>query len=57
VAFIALVIFQARWIIRARFPGLRAVEALATSLPLFLLLFPALTSSWRRLRPATSARN
>lgn len=35
VAFIALVIFQARWIIRARFPGLRAVEALATSLPLF----------------------
>lgn len=39
VAFIALVIFQARWIIRARFPGLRAVEALATSLPLFLLLF------------------
>jgi voltage-gated potassium channel len=39
VAFIALVIFQARWIIRARFPGVRAVEALATSLPLFLLLF------------------
>jgi voltage-gated potassium channel len=39
VAFIALVIFQARWIIRSRFPGLRAVEALATSLPLFLLLF------------------
>jgi voltage-gated potassium channel len=39
VAFIALVAFQARRIIRARFPGLRAVEALATSLPLFLLLF------------------
>jgi voltage-gated potassium channel len=39
VAFIALVIFQVRWIIRSRFPGLRAVEALATSLPLFLLLF------------------
>ena len=39
VVFIALVIFQARLIIRARFPGLRAVEALATSLPLFLLLF------------------
>jgi voltage-gated potassium channel len=38
-AFIALVIFRARWTIRARFPGLRAVEALATSLPLFLLLF------------------
>jgi voltage-gated potassium channel len=39
VALITLVIFQVRSIIRARFPGLRAVEALATSLPLFLLLF------------------
>ena len=39
VAFIALLGFQVRWIIRSRFPGLRAVEALATSLPLFLLLF------------------
>jgi voltage-gated potassium channel len=39
VAFIALVIFQVRWIIGSRFPRLRAVEALATSLPLFLLLF------------------
>ena len=39
VAFIALLIFQVRWIIRSPFPGLRAVEALATSLPLFLLLF------------------
>ncbi len=38
-AFIALVIFQARSIIQARFPGVRAVEALATSVPLFLLLF------------------
>jgi voltage-gated potassium channel len=41
VAFITLVIFQVRWIIGSRFPGLRAVEALATSLPLFLLLFSA----------------
>jgi hypothetical protein len=39
VAFIALLGFQVRWIIRSRFPALRAVEALATSLPLFLLLF------------------
>jgi hypothetical protein len=38
-AFIALVMFQVHSIIRARFPGLRAVEALATSLPLFLLIF------------------
>ena len=39
VALVALVVFQVRWILRSRFPGLRAVEALATSLPLFLLLF------------------
>ena len=39
VALITLVIFQTRSISRARFPGVRAVEALATSLPLFLLLF------------------
>ena len=38
-AFIALLTFQVRSILGARFPGLRAVEALATSLPLFLLLF------------------
>ena len=34
-----LVVFQVRSILRSRFPGLRAVEALATSVPLFLLLF------------------
>ncbi len=37
--FIALVAFQTRAIIRSPFPGLRAIEALATSVPLFLLLF------------------
>ena len=37
--FIGLVAFQTRSIIRSLFPGLRAVEALATSVPLFLLLF------------------
>ena len=36
---IALVAFQVRWILRSRFPGLRGVQALATSIPLFLLLF------------------
>jgi voltage-gated potassium channel len=41
VAFVVLVTSQVRWIIRSQFPGLRAVEALATSLPLFLLLFSA----------------
>ena len=39
VVFIGLVTFQVRSIIRSRFPGLRAIEALATSVPLFLLLF------------------
>jgi voltage-gated potassium channel len=39
VLFIALVAFQVRSIIASPFPGLRAIEALATSVPLFLLLF------------------
>lgn len=39
VVFIGLVAFQVRSIIRSPFPGLRAIEALATSVPLFLLLF------------------
>ena len=39
VALIALVVFQVRWILRSRFPALRGVEALATSIPLFLVLF------------------
>ena len=39
VLFIGLVALQVRWIIRSPFPGLRAIEALATSVPLFLLLF------------------
>jgi voltage-gated potassium channel len=39
VVFVGLVAFQVRAIIASPFPGLRAVEALATSVPLFLLLF------------------
>ena len=38
---IALATFQVRSIIASPYPGLRAVEALATSVPLFLLLFAA----------------
>jgi len=34
-----LVALQVRWIVASPFPGLRALEALATSVPLFLLLF------------------
>jgi len=41
VLLIALITFQVRSIIAAPFPGLRALEALATSVPLFLLLFAA----------------
>jgi hypothetical protein len=39
VVFIGLIAFQVRSIVRSQFPGLRAIEALATSVPLFLLLF------------------
>jgi voltage-gated potassium channel len=39
VLLIVLISFQIRSIVRSRFPGLRAVEALGTSVPLFLLLF------------------
>ncbi len=39
VLFIGLVAFQVRSIVRSRFPALRAIEALATSVPFFLLLF------------------
>ena len=39
VALIGLIAYQVRAIIAAPFPGLRAVEALAISVPLFLLLF------------------
>ena len=39
VALVGLVAFQVRSIIRAKYPALRAVGALATSVPLFLLLF------------------
>lgn len=35
----AVIIVQLRVISRAAYPGLRAIEALATTLPLFLLLF------------------
>jgi voltage-gated potassium channel len=36
---VALVVFQVRSIVKATYPALRAVGALATSVPLFLLLF------------------
>jgi voltage-gated potassium channel len=39
--FVALVTAQVWLIIRSPFPGLRAIESLAVSVPLFLLLFAA----------------
>ncbi len=39
--FIALVTVQVRLIIRSPYPGARAIESLATSVPFFLLLFAA----------------
>ena len=39
--FVALVTVQVWMIIRSPFPGLRAIESLAVSVPLFLLLFAA----------------
>ena len=39
VVLIGLVAFQVRGIVTSPFPGLRGVQALATSIPLFLLLF------------------
>jgi voltage-gated potassium channel len=36
---VGLVAFQVRAIARSRYPGLRALEALAVTVPLFLLLF------------------
>jgi len=41
VALVGLVIFQVRSIIASPFPALRGIQALATSVPLFLLLFAA----------------
>lgn len=38
-AFVVLVVVQVGSILRAQYPGIRAVESLATLVPLFLLLF------------------
>jgi voltage-gated potassium channel len=53
--FIGLVAVQVRSIIRSPFPGLRGIEALATSVPLFLLLFASSYVVMAGCRPTTSA--
>ena len=40
-ALASMTAYQVRAIIRARYPGIRAIEALAVTAPLFLLLFAA----------------
>jgi voltage-gated potassium channel len=51
VALVGLVIFQARSILASPFPGIRALEALASSVPLFLLLFASAYIVMERLSP------
>ena len=53
VVFVGLVGYQVRAIIAAPFPGLRAIEALATSVPLFLALFAATYFVMARLSPGS----
>ena len=53
VVFVALVVFQIRAIIASPFPGLRAIEALASSVPLFLALFAATYVVMARLSPGS----
>ncbi|MEU3463092.1 potassium channel family protein [Streptomyces sp. NPDC006733] len=53
VAFGCLVVRQVTAVTRAAYPGLRAVEVLATAVPLFLLLFSAAYYLVARDRPAS----
>jgi voltage-gated potassium channel len=52
-ALVVLIGFQVRAIVRSPFPNLRAIEALATSLPLFLLLFAGAYYVMARLAPGS----
>jgi voltage-gated potassium channel len=52
-ALAVLIGFQVRAIVRSPFPNLRAVEALAISLPLFLLLFAGTYYVMARLSPGS----
>lgn len=53
VVFVGLVAVQVRAIIASPFPGLRAIEALATSVSLFLALFAATYFVMARLSPGS----
>src|SRR6476661_2612191 len=51
-ALAAMAAYQVQAIIRARYPGIRAIEALATAAPLFLLLFAATYVQMARADPS-----
>jgi voltage-gated potassium channel len=53
VVFVGLVAFQVRAIAASPFPGLRAIEALASSVPLFLALFAGTYFVMARLSPGS----
>jgi len=50
-AFIGLVIFQVRWIRASEFPGMKALEALASCVPWFIVLFASAYFVLERLSP------
>jgi len=50
---LAVATWQLRLVLRARYPGLRAGEALATTVPLFLLLFASVYFVMARASPAS----
>jgi voltage-gated potassium channel len=49
---LAVIVWQVRAVIRARYPALRAVEALAATVPLFLLLFASAYFTMAGTNPA-----
>jgi voltage-gated potassium channel len=50
---VLLIVYSVRSILRSPFPGLRAVEALAVSVPLFLVLFAGAYAVMDRISPAS----
>ncbi|MEV0415467.1 potassium channel family protein [Streptomyces sp. NPDC050448] len=57
VGFVVLVAVQVRSILRSQYPALRAVEALAVSIPFFLLLFAAAYVAMAAQSPGSFGRN
>jgi voltage-gated potassium channel len=53
VILLAVATWQLRLVLKARYPGLRAAEALATTVPLFLLLFASVYFVMAQASPAS----